>query len=184
LASFFKPYFSLLPNFIDVRLSFDPLLKLPSSSQSYLVAERSSLDNSLLLALSTPLASQLFIPLFGIILMLTFLGQKGSIDCAPVSCIATNWIADEYAGFGSYSMFEVGLEEGDKDIEIMRDGLPGKVILLFKMPLKEKRLIYYQVVVFGSRVSTQDHSLLWVPPQAHIGAANPWVREFQRHMVC
>jgi len=47
-------------------------------------------------------------------------------ECIPVSCIATNWVADELAGFGSYSMFRAGLDNCDKDIEIMREGLPGR----------------------------------------------------------
>jgi len=51
---------------------------------------------------------------------------KGGAHCAPVSCLATNWVADEYAGFGSYSTFRTGLKQCDKDIEIMREGLPGR----------------------------------------------------------
>jgi hypothetical protein len=35
---------------------------------------------------------------------------------------------DELAGNGSYSNFPTGLEEGDKDIEVMREGLPGRGI--------------------------------------------------------
>lgn len=33
---------------------------------------------------------------------------------------------DPLAGNGSYSNFQTGLVEGDKDIEIMREGLPGR----------------------------------------------------------
>lgn len=33
---------------------------------------------------------------------------------------------DELAGYGSYSTFRIGLREGDKDIEIMREGLPDR----------------------------------------------------------
>lgn len=50
----------------------------------------------------------------------------GSKDCTPVSCIATSWAADELAGYGSYSNFQTGLQEGDKDIEIMREGLTDR----------------------------------------------------------
>lgn len=50
----------------------------------------------------------------------------GSKDCAPISCYATNWVTDELAGFGSYGTFRTGLQEGDKDIKIMREGLPGR----------------------------------------------------------
>lgn len=45
-------------------------------------------------------------------------------DCEPSAVLSTNWTSDELAGYGSYSTFRTGLEEGDKDIEIMRHGLP------------------------------------------------------------
>jgi len=43
--------------------------------------------------------------------------------CQPTSCLSTAWSKDELAGHGSYSNFQVGLTEGDRDIEIMRHGL-------------------------------------------------------------
>ncbi|RDL39216.1 FAD protein [Venustampulla echinocandica] len=49
-----------------------------------------------------------------------------SKDCIPVYCLATSWATDELAGNGSYSNFQTGLKEGDKDIEIMREGLTGR----------------------------------------------------------
>lgn len=52
--------------------------------------------------------------------------SEASGDCRPVGCLATSWLRDELAGFGSYSNFQVGLEEGDVDIETMRAGLPDK----------------------------------------------------------
>lgn len=52
--------------------------------------------------------------------------EDGNIDCIPMSCVATSWCRDELAGYGSYSTFRTGLKEGDKDIEIMRDGLPNR----------------------------------------------------------
>ncbi|RFU29140.1 hypothetical protein B7463_g7208, partial [Scytalidium lignicola] len=52
--------------------------------------------------------------------------SESSLDCIPESCLATTWINDELAGNGSYSNFQVGLKEGDKDIEIMREGLPER----------------------------------------------------------
>jgi len=52
--------------------------------------------------------------------------EEGSKDCTPVSTLATNWVLDELAGNGSYSTFRTGLREGDKDIEVMREGLPGQ----------------------------------------------------------
>ena len=51
---------------------------------------------------------------------------EGSEDCYPVSWEATDWVLDPLAGNGSYSNFQTGLVEGDKDIEIMREGLPGR----------------------------------------------------------
>lgn len=60
-------------------------------------------------------------------------------NCVPISAYFTNWIADDLAGNGSYSNFPIvdaaGKELGheheieqtlDKDIEIIRDGLPGR----------------------------------------------------------
>ena len=49
-----------------------------------------------------------------------------SPDCTPISCIGTNWVADELAGYGSYCNFQIGLQEGDKYIEVMREGLPDR----------------------------------------------------------
>lgn len=46
-----------------------------------------------------------------------------SPDCKPVGLLATQWRNDPYAGNGSYSNFQVGLEHGDKDIEVMREGM-------------------------------------------------------------
>ncbi|KAI1179277.1 FAD/NAD(P)-binding domain-containing protein [Nemania sp. FL0916] len=56
--------------------------------------------------------------------------EEGSPDCEPVSCFATDWLKDDLAGNGSYSNFQVGLEEGDKDIEIMREGMPDRGLWL------------------------------------------------------
>ncbi|KAI1331819.1 FAD/NAD(P)-binding domain-containing protein [Xylariaceae sp. FL0255] len=53
-----------------------------------------------------------------------------SPDCQPVGCFATDWLQDDLAGNGSYANFQVGLEEGDKDIEIMRQGLPERGLWL------------------------------------------------------
>ncbi|KAI1862588.1 uncharacterized protein JN550_010113 [Neoarthrinium moseri] len=47
-------------------------------------------------------------------------------DCQPVAAFSTDWLRDELAGNGSYSNFQVGLEEGDQDIAIMREGLPER----------------------------------------------------------
>ncbi|KAM4057731.1 flavin containing amine oxidoreductase [Hirsutella rhossiliensis] len=52
--------------------------------------------------------------------------SEESDECRPTGCLATDWMHDELAGFGSYSNFQVGLEEGDADIETMRKGLPDR----------------------------------------------------------
>ena len=46
-----------------------------------------------------------------------------SPDCKPLAFMATQWQNDPYAGNGSYSNFQVGLEHGDQDIEVMREGV-------------------------------------------------------------
>ncbi|KAI1756317.1 FAD/NAD(P)-binding domain-containing protein [Xylaria castorea] len=56
--------------------------------------------------------------------------DESSPDCRPVGCCATDWLKDDLAGNGSYSNFQVGLEEGDRDIEIMREGLPNRGLWL------------------------------------------------------
>ncbi|OKL61598.1 hypothetical protein UA08_03159 [Talaromyces atroroseus] len=51
-------------------------------------------------------------------------GYSASSDaCKPTAFRASKWIADDYAGNGSYANFQVGLEAGDKDIETMRIGM-------------------------------------------------------------
>ncbi|KHN93903.1 amine oxidase [Metarhizium album ARSEF 1941] len=51
-----------------------------------------------------------------------------SPDCKPLALLATEWLNDEFAGNGSYCNFQVGLEKGDEDIEVMRHGLPDQGI--------------------------------------------------------
>lgn len=50
--------------------------------------------------------------------------EPTSADCQPTSSLSTAWLLDDLAGNGSYSNFQVGLEQGDKDIRIMREGVP------------------------------------------------------------
>lgn len=49
--------------------------------------------------------------------------SASSPDCKPSAFLATQWQNDPYAGNGSYSNFQVGLEQGDKDIETFRTGV-------------------------------------------------------------
>ncbi len=51
-------------------------------------------------------------------------------DHQPKAILATAWANDELAGFGSYSNFQIGLEHADKDIEVMRQGLPERGVWL------------------------------------------------------
>jgi hypothetical protein len=48
--------------------------------------------------------------------------DASSPSCVPISSHATNWLADPLAGNGSYSNFQTGLEQGDVDVETMREG--------------------------------------------------------------
>ncbi|KAK4993421.1 hypothetical protein LTR50_000351 [Elasticomyces elasticus] len=48
--------------------------------------------------------------------------------CRPKAVLATAWANDRFAGYGSYSNFQIGLEEGDRDIECMRHGMPERHI--------------------------------------------------------
>lgn len=50
--------------------------------------------------------------------------SDSSPDCQPTGCLTTDWLHDDLAGNGSYSNFQVGLEDGDGDIKAMRQGLP------------------------------------------------------------
>lgn len=46
--------------------------------------------------------------------------------CTPSAILATAWTNDELAGYGSYSNFQTGLERGDEDIEVLREGAPER----------------------------------------------------------
>ncbi|KAI1949153.1 hypothetical protein LOZ57_002521 [Ophidiomyces ophidiicola] len=54
-----------------------------------------------------------------------------SPSCKPLEFLATDWQLDPWAGNGSYSNFQVGLQEGDKDIETMREGVGNERGLWF-----------------------------------------------------
>lgn len=49
-------------------------------------------------------------------------------DCQPSAILATAWANDPFAGYGSYSNFQIGLEDGGKHIERMREGMPERGI--------------------------------------------------------
>ena len=50
--------------------------------------------------------------------------SDSSPECQPCDCLATDWLHDELAGNGSYTNFQVGLETGDSDVEVLREGMP------------------------------------------------------------
>jgi hypothetical protein len=56
--------------------------------------------------------------------------QQEDRNCIPTAVEATCWASDRLAGYGSYSNFQVGLEEGARDIEVMRHGMPERKIWL------------------------------------------------------
>ncbi|KAL4906182.1 hypothetical protein BDW74DRAFT_190231 [Aspergillus multicolor] len=43
--------------------------------------------------------------------------------CTPTSILATTWQSDPYAGNGSYANFQIGLTDGNRDIETLRAGM-------------------------------------------------------------
>ncbi|KAJ2898146.1 flavin containing amine oxidoreductase [Zalerion maritima] len=51
-------------------------------------------------------------------------------ECRPTGFLHTDWLHDDLAGNGSYSNFQTGLDEGDKDIEAMREGVPARGLWL------------------------------------------------------
>lgn len=56
--------------------------------------------------------------------------EAHSPRCQPTSSFTTDWLGDDMAGNGSYSNFQIGLLEGDKDIRVMRKGVPDMGIWL------------------------------------------------------
>ncbi|KAK9455447.1 hypothetical protein V1511DRAFT_500492 [Dipodascopsis uninucleata] len=54
-------------------------------------------------------------------------GFKAELDI-PNAVIRTSWTKDEFAGYGSYSNFQVGLKDGINDIKCLRRGLRDRHI--------------------------------------------------------
>ena len=48
--------------------------------------------------------------------------------CAPLRFLATEWCNDEFAGNGSYSNFQTGMEFAADDVVAIRDGMPEQHI--------------------------------------------------------
>ena len=47
---------------------------------------------------------------------------------APLRFLATEWCNDEFAGNGSYSNFQVGIEDAAHDVKAIRHGMPEQHI--------------------------------------------------------
>lgn len=56
--------------------------------------------------------------------------NAASPDCHPTGCLATSWLTDDLAGNGSYTNFQVGLQDGDRDVQALRECLPDKGLWL------------------------------------------------------
>jgi len=56
--------------------------------------------------------------------------DSSSGECKPSGFLASQWQQDKFAGNGSYSNFQVGLEEADVDLSVMREGMPERQIWL------------------------------------------------------
>jgi hypothetical protein len=54
--------------------------------------------------------------------------SSSDTNCTPKAIFATAWAGDEMAGYGSYANFQVGLEDGDVHVEVMRKGMPEQGI--------------------------------------------------------
>lgn len=48
--------------------------------------------------------------------------------CAPLQFLATEWSKDEFAGYGSYCNFQVGMKDAARDVEAIRYGMPEQGI--------------------------------------------------------
>ncbi|KAF4552587.1 Flavin containing amine oxidoreductase-like protein 2 [Elsinoe fawcettii] len=49
--------------------------------------------------------------------------QEDSPDCRPLRFLSSDWQGDKFAGYGSYCNYQVGLENGAEDIEVLRQGM-------------------------------------------------------------
>lgn len=49
--------------------------------------------------------------------------SRESPDCRPTRFLATDWQNDEFAGFGSFTNFQAGLDDGARDLQVLREGL-------------------------------------------------------------
>jgi hypothetical protein len=88
--------------------------------------------------------------------------------CKPRAILATAWASDEYAGYGSYSNFQVGLDKGDQDIEVMREGVPERGIWL----AGEHTAPFVALGEFGSCI--EEAIQLTMAPRNQYGSILEW----------
>lgn len=50
--------------------------------------------------------------------------SASSLDCVPCGIVATDWMHDELAGWGSFCNFPVGAHDAEADVEAVRHGWP------------------------------------------------------------
>lgn len=49
-----------------------------------------------------------------------------SSECKPKAFLNTEWLKDEFSGYGSYCNFQVGIEEADEDMKAIGNGCPQR----------------------------------------------------------
>jgi len=54
--------------------------------------------------------------------------DESNTDCKPSGVVASAWVNDELAGYGSYTISKVGCESYDEDLEAIRHGMPEKCL--------------------------------------------------------
>lgn len=54
--------------------------------------------------------------------------DEKAAECTPAALVTTEWSREKWAGYGSYSNFQVGLTTGDEDIIALREGIPEQKI--------------------------------------------------------
>lgn len=50
----------------------------------------------------------------------------GDPDCLAQGFLATTWRYDEFAGYGSYCNMQVGIDDADRHIQSLQDGIPER----------------------------------------------------------
>lgn len=54
--------------------------------------------------------------------------DEANPDCQPRAILSTAWYQDELSGYGSYSNFQVGMDDARGDVEALRVGCPNRRI--------------------------------------------------------